>query len=138
MVCKLIDKLKDIFKDIDSLEASLNQLQTTLREIQIEFNNLQGNFEDLQETINQEIARLEKDIEDIKNGKYIDSLLPAIEQFINNNIKSYVANIVKYVVFGLNNDGYFVAYIPESWQFMKFETIQDPASPLYGHLTMTW
>lgn len=61
-----------------------------------------------------------------------------IYQWANNNLPQIIAGIVKYVVFGLSRDGYFVAYIPESWDFIQFDTIMDGKSDLYGHLVLRW
>lgn len=61
-----------------------------------------------------------------------------IYQWANNNLPQIIAGIVKYVVFGLSRDGYFVAYIPESWDFIQFDTIMDGQSDLFGHLVLRW
>lgn len=61
-----------------------------------------------------------------------------IYQWTNNNLPQIIAGIVKYVVFGLSRDGYFVAYIPESWDFIQFDTIMDGKSDLFGHLVLRW
>ena len=46
------------------------------------------------------------------------------------------------VYFGLTNDGYFCAYIPRSWQNVKFNTtgldINVPLQPEYGHLVLSY
>ena len=49
--------------------------------------------------------------------------------------------MVKQVYFGLTDTGYFVAYIPESWNDIIFGTsgLDDfPAGVDYGHLTLTY
>ena len=46
------------------------------------------------------------------------------------------------VYFGLTDDGYFCAYIPKSWQNVKFNTtgldINVPLQPEYGHLVLSY
>ena len=46
------------------------------------------------------------------------------------------------VYFGLTDDGYFCAYIPRSWQNVKFNTtgldIVLPLQPEYGHLVLSY
>jgi hypothetical protein len=49
-----------------------------------------------------------------------------------------VSKIVKYVAFGLDETGHFVADIPSSWQFLKFDTDVKIESPTYGHLLLSW
>ena len=61
-----------------------------------------------------------------------------IYQWANNNLPQIIAGIVKYDVFGLIRDGYFVAYIPETWDFIQFDTIMDGNSDLFGHLVLRW
>ena len=46
--------------------------------------------------------------------------------------------LTKGVHFGLTNDGYFCAYIPDSWSFITFDTIMDTSDPLYGHLVLQY
>jgi hypothetical protein len=49
---------------------------------------------------------------------------------------------VKFVFFGLTEDGYFVTYIPESWNDIQFSTsgYDDFTSiePEYGHLILSY
>lgn len=46
------------------------------------------------------------------------------------------------VYFGINDDGYFVVYIPESWRDIEFNTtgldINVPLQPEYGHLVLSY
>jgi hypothetical protein len=48
--------------------------------------------------------------------------------------------MIKTVWFGLTDDGYFVAYIPESWQDVTFRTtgydITTELMPDFGHLVL--
>lgn len=46
--------------------------------------------------------------------------------------------LTKGVYFGLTNEGYFCAYIPESWAYITFDTIMDADDPLYGHLVLMY
>lgn len=46
------------------------------------------------------------------------------------------------VYFGLTDDGYFVAYIPDEWDNIQFSTteydIEVPIEPEYGHLVISY
>ena len=57
-------------------------------------------------------------------------------------IYQLVANALKHVFFGLTLSGYFVAYIPESWDDITFETtgydVELDAMPEYGHLVLSY
>jgi hypothetical protein len=88
--------------------------------------------------ITADVEFLTTELEKVKNGDYVSLYLDSITNWIDNNLQEMVAKIVKYVVFGLTTDGYFIAYIPPTWEFMKFDTIIDPTSELYGHLILRW
>ena len=60
------------------------------------------------------------------------------ENWANANMERIIRSIVQYVMFGLTRDGYFIAYIPETWDFIQFDTIYDPKSDLFGHLVLRW
>lgn len=57
-------------------------------------------------------------------------------------IYKILANAIKNVFFGLTNAGYFVAYIPESWDDITFQTtgwdVIVESMPEYGHLVLAY
>lgn len=91
-------------------------------------------IEALQNDVNNILTELEK----IKNGDYVSLYLDSIINYINNNLEGIVGNIVKFVIFGLSQDGHFVALTPSTWQFIHWDTIMDYSSQLYGHLVLRW
>ena len=90
------------------------------------------------EEVKKELVDIRKEIDEYVNGKLIPEYLKATQDYINNNLIDFVSEIVKYVVFGLSDDGHFVAYIPASWEFIAFDTVVDETSELYGHLLLKW
>lgn len=94
--------------------------------------------DDFEEIVKDELQEMANILEDIRQGKYIDLYLDSIKAYIDENLQNFVADLVKYVCFGLSADGHFVAYIPKSWEFIKFSTINDPDSELYNHLVLSW
>ena len=95
--------------------------------------------------------------------KYINELIDSDKEIINDIdelradlkiVQDWIANYdedkiielfdryFKFVFFGLTEDGYFVAYIPESWNDIQFSTsgYDDFASiePEYGHLILSY
>ena len=88
--------------------------------------------------LKEDVSALENELNKIKNGEYMSEYIKALEEWIDRNLQTLVSKIVKYVFFGLSQDGHFVAYIPESWDFIEFDTIVDTDSELYGHLIMRW
>lgn len=96
------------------------------------------NFDITLEEHDNAIKDLQNELEKIKNGEYMSVYIEALAKWIDENLQELVKKIVKYIFFGLTNDGYFCAYIPDSWDFVKFDTILEPTSPLYGHLILNW
>ena len=81
--------------------------------------------------LSEDVTTLKKAIADIE--KWIANF---DTDFIKKLVLEYVAESVKQVYFGLSNTGYFVAYIPKSWNEISFGTIQE--GDLYGHLTLKY
>lgn len=88
--------------------------------------------------LQKELAEIKKELYDYVSGKLIPAYLEATKKYINENLIDFVSEIVKYVVFGISADGHFVAYIPSSWDFIKFDTVYDQTSELFGHLILRW
>lgn len=79
-----------------------------------------------------------EEVQRIKNGEYIEVYVKALANWIDNNLQVMVSKIVKYVWFAINEDGYFVAYIPDKWDFIDFSTELDPDNEDYGKLALEW
>lgn len=57
-------------------------------------------------------------------------------EWVNTNMTDIIHQMVRFVFFGLDDDGHFVAYIPASWEFLHLDTLLDPDKPGYGHLVV--
>lgn len=88
--------------------------------------------------INLEIVEIKNDIEALKRGDYIDAYIDALSKWIDNNFQAIIGRIVKYVWFELDKDGYLIAYIPTTWDFIDFFTIEDMNEEDYGKLQLLW
>lgn len=79
--------------------------------------------------------------EDITNGNISPGMKSALEKWASENIPILLENAVKSVYFGLADSGYFVAYIPDSWNDIIFNTtgydITVDIMPEYGHLILS-
>ncbi len=73
----------------------------------------------------------------IENGDFPESLYNAMRNWWEANAVDLVGNLVKFVFFGLTLDGYFVAYIPENWNEIDFDTIVVPGDN-YGKLCILY
>ena len=79
--------------------------------------------------------------DDIVSGNFPDSMKNALENWVRINGVDIIGELVKMVFFGITIDGYFVAYIPDSWDEITFGTtgLDDfPAGVEYGHLTLSY
>lgn len=81
-------------------------------------------------------TQLANDFEAFKEHGFDDYYRETIEQWVKDNIESLYALLVKQVWFGLTLDGHFVAYIPESWNDIIFDTGADYSLDTYGRLIL--
>ena len=59
---------------------------------------------------------------EIISGHFPDSVQQAFIAWMQANALDLVGELVKTVIFNITDDGYFVAYIPESWEDILFGT----------------
>lgn len=69
-----------------------------------------------------EYAELKSFMDAIEAGQFPDSMYEAMRTWLQNNAIDIIGEMVKMVFFGITDDGYFVAYIPESWSDIVFGT----------------
>ena len=62
----------------------------------------------------------------------------AVDKWIAEHLEYIYDHTIKQIYFGLTDDGYFVAYIPDSWDDITFDTIMNFSSPNYGCLTLSY
>ena len=93
------------------------------------------------------IEEHQKEYEELKalydaiiSGDFPKEMYDSLHEWVVNNSKSIIGDLIKSVFFVLE-DGYLVAYIPESWSDIVFGTtgLDDfPAGYDFGHLTLTY
>ena len=79
-----------------------------------------------------------EDIDELKNE------LATVQEWIDNFDTSYIEQLISeaiatMVFFGLTDTGYFIAFIPDSWEEITFETTGwdvDITGIPYGHLCL--
>ena len=80
--------------------------------------------------------------DDIMAGKFPESIEKAFHDWMLLHANELVGSMVKNVFFGITDAGYFVAYIPESWEDITFNTtgldIAVDLQPEYGHLVLSY
>lgn len=109
---RLCEKLTELFDYAQALAVALNQDTAAIRELQAAFQKfMESGFDDYYKE--QVIAWIDAHMQEI-----IESMLH------------------KMVFFGLTSDGYFCAYIPESWDEITFDTGAVYGRSDYGRLIL--
>lgn len=100
------------------------------------------NVTDKIDGIELDIDAIEKEIKELSEnlGIEVDKWLREQgAQYVQEIIAQYIATSV---YFGITDSGYFVAYIPESWDSITFNTtgldIDVKIQPQYGHLVLSY
>lgn len=112
-ICKLADKVNEIVEIFNSEENDLTELEDAIQDLQDEFKKF-------------------------KEHGFDDYYQQQVEDWINDNMEYIYTHTIKQVYFGLNEQGYFVAYIPESWRDIVFDTGMEYALDTYGRLILRW
>lgn len=99
-------------------------------------------LEDWKSTHEDEYAALKKLVDDLYDGNFSEGFGDALTKWYEENIIDIIGEYVKLVIFNITDDGYFVAYIPSSWDEIQFGTTGlDTTSdivPEYGHLVLSY
>lgn len=75
------------------------------------------------------------------NGQIPPEMEKGLIKWCQENTSDIIAAAIKHVFFGIDDNGYFVAYIPDSWSDIIFGTsgLDDfPPDIEYGHLTLSY
>lgn len=84
----------------------------------------------------QMVEKLEAEFEKFKEHGFDDYYREQIEKWFNDNALAIYRMLAKQVYFGLTDDGYFCAYVPDSWGDVTFDTGMTYGRPDYGRLIL--
>lgn len=84
----------------------------------------------------EQLEELEEKFEKFQESGFDDYYREQIEQWVNDNLGSIFETYSRGVYFGLNQEGRFVAYVPESWSDIVFDTGADYTLDTYGRLIL--
>ena len=114
VLCKVIKILNNSLEDINILRDEIENSNFALDEFKEE---------------------VENQFEELVNGTWIQGTIPYLEELL----KQYIPVAI---FFEINNDGYFVANIPETWDEIQFNTTGYDYPEIngvgYGHLVMLY
>ncbi len=134
---RLLDLFYNKYNYTDFHELNLAWLLKAVKQLLIEMDNM----EEWKAQHIEEYEQLKKLYDDIISGNFPDEMKNSLYEWIEQNAMDIIGNLVKMVFFGITDDGYFVAYIPESWEDIIFGTsgLDDfPSGVEYGHLTLSF
>lgn len=113
-------RMKQLCRNFDKVEHYLDYIAELMNEWNIEFSDeMQAELTEIWEAVN--------------NG-----LEGAAQKWVANNLEWIFTHIAKQVYFGLNEQGYFVAYIPDGWDDIVFDTGMVYGEDTYGRLILRW
>lgn len=111
-------RVKHICYEIDKIIAYANMLGVNINATHDDVVKLQELFQKFQD---QGLAELYEKL---------------LQQWVDDNMERIISRAVKFVYFGLTNDGYFCAYIPDSWDEITFDTGAVYGRSDYGRLIL--
>lgn len=90
-------------------------------------------------SINREdIDELQRLFEQFMESGFDDYYADQVEKWIDEHLEFVFTHTAKQVYFGLNQEGYFIAYIPDSWDDIVFDTGMQYGVDTYGRLILRW
>lgn len=108
-------------------ELNLDWILRKMEELAISFEELKKLVNDLDSNLSEQIKELQDWINAFDN------------EYIEEVIQKYIQTAI---FFGLTDSGYFVAYIPDTWDDIRFGTTGYdtivPIQPEYGHLVLDY
>lgn len=93
------------------------------------------------ETHEAEYLTLKRLYDQLSSGNFPPAFQDALVNWMQANVLDIVGDFVKSIFFEVDDSGYLVAYIPESWQDITFNTTGydiEIAGVDFGHLTLSY
>lgn len=135
---RLLDLFVNKYNYTDFHELNLDWLISATKELLKEVDSLQ----DWRTTHIEEYNELKKLYDQIVSGDFPEAVEKAFYDWMLANAADIVGKMINLVIFNITDDGYFIAYIPESWDEIQFgttglDTFTDLQSE-YGHLVLSY
>lgn len=109
--------LPQFYWDVYSAEQRIKHMCYEIEKV-IAYANMLG--VNLNETHN-DVVKLQQELENLKNGGLLDFYEKQIAAWIDANMERIMSRAIKFAMFGINKDGRFVAYVPDSWSEIQFD-----------------
>ena len=123
-----------MYWDVESQEQRIHAMCAQLHKLACFADFLGGKVSENHDDI-EELQRL---FQEFQESGFADYYARQIEKWITDHRDWIWGEFVKQVFFGINEQGYFVAYIPESWDDIIFDTGMVYGIDTYGRLILRW
>lgn len=131
-VTQFTPAIPKFYWDVDSQEQGIKQMCKTICLI-IDYLNQVADQVNLDTDA---IKKLEEDFKAFVEHGFDDYYREQMEKWFNDNAWTIYQKIAKQVYFGLTSDGYFCAYVPDSWKEITFDTGAVYGRSDYGRLCL--
>lgn len=125
------------FPHTRTYDSDLGWLIKTVKEL----TEIASSLEEWKTQHEDEYEQLKALYDALMSGNFPPSISEAFERWMQRNALGLVGELVKMVFFQITDDGYFVAYIPDSWADIIFNTTGYDiviSGTDYGHLTLSF
>jgi hypothetical protein len=123
----VLDNNLTFIERANKVEYLLNVLTDTM-------NQLNGDYKALYEYV----EKLYEILQQFMDSGFDDYYKEQVIAWIDQHMTWIFETIAKQVYFGLTMQGYFVAYIPQGWSDIVFDTGADYTLDTYGRLILKW
>lgn len=86
----------------------------------------------------QDIQEIRDYVNEFLTSGFDDALAEKIAKWIDDHLQFIFTHTIRQVYFGLTQDGHFVAYVPDSWSDIVFDTGAVYGLDTYGRLILRW
>lgn len=136
VLCKVIKILNNSLEDINILKEEIENTNSALDDF---IENTNSSLNEIIENTNSTLNRFKEEVnnqfEELVNGTWIQGTIPYLEELL----KQYIPVAI---FFEINDEGYFVANIPETWDEIQFNTTGYDYPEIngvgYGHLVISY
>lgn len=121
----------------DFHELNLSWVLKKIKELIEHLRQIDAWKEEYQETVD----NLQKFYDDLVAGNYPPEFVKNLQDWISVHGVDIIMKLIKMVFFAIDDNGYFIAYVPDNWSDITFGTSgldTFPSGVEFGHLTLTY
>lgn len=125
-------ELPQMYWDVMSGEQRIHAICKALQDLVDAVNECEKN----NQLNSEKIKELQELFQKFMDSGFDDYYAEQVAKWIDDNLKYIYDHTIKQVFFGLTSDGYFCAYIPDSWRDIQFDTGMNYGTYTYGRLIL--